>query len=163
MRNARQILQLSLSDIEKGKWIQSELGSCTRDGNNCERIGCALGLVAIHGEDYSDEYTSKGGMTTYTLKYATDNSPNAVRKAVAALAATIPAKTRKEIVMSYEPVGDNGDHIDFLNNLVWSYNDRGTTTAKIAAQWFKRALKVVSKTAVPGNTADNEQLQLAGV
>lgn len=162
MKNAAQILKASLADIKAGHWTTGDLGKCTRSDSGCELMGCALGLVSIHGDDiYKDEiknivftnpnypsFSQTVPIQIIVPQYANVRSPKAVIRAIAALSLAAGNKL---------PEGDDAwVTIDQLNSDVFDHNDTALHNgAKDAIKWFNKAIKLLPTVKLPKAIEDN--------
>lgn len=135
-RTARQILTRAIRDIEEGHWKK---GTLIEDGpgapsesiptKKCDvYMGCALGLIAMHGGHGSEIM----GGEYFRVEYPHDNAPVGVQKAVRALHAAVPSR--------YVGEYDDLSTVEGLGDSIVRYNDADSTTARKAANWFKKAL-----------------------
>lgn len=157
-RNAIQIIDASIADIEAGLWVCGELVGEETPGK--KPMGCALGLIGINSgaASITVEKDALSGETVcmaymdYPAEAETskDKWTAAAKKAVAALADTtrLRAARRKELAadsVGWEKLYDPA--LIFQTNAITAYNDGGPQDAiqssnlskKAALAWFQRA------------------------
>lgn len=128
-------------------------------------MACAVGLLSLYGdkglETVSFEFEGKQYSFTTNLKYPTLKSPKPIRDCVDALYDALPTKARRELIA--EARNDGDEFFDEWNEetrsyvqvptsafntiqkqqIIVRYNDRESTTQKIASKWFRKALALV--------------------
>lgn len=161
-KTAKAILRHSLAEIEAGFWCKNDLYRITDEGYDDQtnrytctlrdrQIGCALGHIATFGGHtrLASIHVTKPDGSGEIVRAQVPNYPaegtasDGLLKARDALAAAIPAATRKKIAASMDSVvvgGGNGRDLDYL---VADYNDSDKMGQKKAAAWFRRALELV--------------------
>lgn len=154
-KTTKALLQRSLAEIEAGNWCKGELARhfvetgphfLSPQKLRDQPMGCALGLVCMFaglGKITKVEYRGKEGerrnKILFDPEWPEDDSPEAVKYAIIALAKAVPRKERAEINAGLENP-NAGDKLYRAQRLVWSYNDMSTTDQAEAAAWFRKAI-----------------------
>jgi hypothetical protein len=162
-RKATSILEASIVDIQAGLWKKSamcivpnravqngtpidDLGSdCVVDDKCGEEMGCALGLISMHGrhgrplkngffEPFYPVDKESGDMISKT--------PQGVLEALEAVYAAIPPRSLTlEDISDFEGVA----RYEAMQENVIEYNDKKSTNCTRAEKWFRDAVDVAKQ------------------
>lgn len=153
-RNAVQVIDACIKDIEDGYWICADL---VRDGKGKKPMGCALGLVGINA-GLAELSFNDAGVCTARLPYPTDGLIKWTTNASTAMkalskTARVSKATRTGFVKAAKGDAAAGYFVDpelgANQNIITTYNDRGAgagrLTEKRAIAWFNRARKALTE------------------
>lgn len=167
---AKTILRESLSDIDAGRWCQSDLAIQEYVPDNGDErptdklMGCAIGLVAMHGGVgkrgtllyVNPETGVEERVAVFYPDYPETNSPRGVLTAVDALYAALPKSKRltdEQIDRKVEQMQKDGKAPDYTCDIsalevkisaIVDHNDKGSTSRLKARRWFADAFELVS-------------------
>jgi len=153
-KNAKTILTRSLDDIQAGNWKRQTWGNGKSNGK-CEiEMGCANGLISMHGGHVGYEGESADGKYRYfspapantsaynpeTRKY--EDAPSGVVKATKAVFKALPRTYQQAAQEQMEEHGHLSE-LDVMVETIIDWNDEGTTTQRKAATVFRKAIELL--------------------
>ena len=154
-KNAKTILTRSLEDIQAGNWKRQTWGGGKANGK-CEiDMGCANGLISMHGGHVSYEGETTDGKyryispvpanaSAYNAETRTrDEAPSGVVKATKAVFKALPKSYQQAAKEQLDEYHNDLSELDVMVDTIIDWNDQGTTTQRKAATVFRKAIELL--------------------